>query len=383
MKKTPLLIIFFIIFIDLRGFGIVIPILPSYAQRGFAASDLTVGLLVASFSLLQLVFTPLWGRWSDRIGRRPVILVGLCFTVIGYVMFGLADSLTILFLSRLLAGIGGSNVGAAQAYIADVTEEHDRAKGMGLIGAAFGLGFVFGPVIGGLLSNYGYAVPGLAAAGLSAVALTLTAVILPEPEKRSFTAGGSSAFTLRSLRAAVSRPGIGVILALFFLATFGYANIYATFPILSIREFGYTDYQVGYLFGYMGIIGALTQGWAIRPLMKRANDVTLILIGSACTMIGLTLIPVFHNTLALHAVLTVLSFGSGLITPILLGLLSRRTDSREQGSILGINQSLGALGRTTGPVWGSFMFQAAGHQYPFFTGGAVLLLVLIIAWRSL
>ena len=384
MKKTPLMIIFSIVFIDLLGFGIVIPILPSYAQRGFGASDITVGLLVASFSLMQLLFTPLWGRWSDRIGRKPVLAVGLGFTVIGYVMFGLAGSMFMLFASRMLAGIGGSNISAAQAYIADVTEVHDRAKGMGLIGAAFGLGFVFGPVIGGLLSVYGYEVPGLAAAGLSLIALVLTLTVLPEPKVH--TESGTreaTAFSFTALKKALSRPKVGVLLLLFFLVTFGYANIYATFPILSTRVFGYSDHQVGYLFGYLGIVGAITQGGLIRILSRKSTELTLFFIGLALTAMGLTLIPLYVNTLVLHLVLTVLAFGSGLVTPMALGLLSKHTDPREQGSILGINQSLGALGRTLGPVVGSFMFQTAGHQYPFFTGGAVMVLALLIAWRSL
>ncbi len=384
MKKTPLFIIFIIVFVDLLGFGIVIPILPLYAQRGFGASDFTVGLLVASFSLMQLLFTPLWGRWSDRIGRRPVLAVGLVFTVIGYVLFGLAGSLFMLFASRMLAGIGGSNISAAQAYIADVTPVHERAKGMGLIGAAFGLGFVFGPVIGGLLSVYGYEVPGLAAAGLSFIALLLTLTILPEPAVHS--ADGtrvSMAFNVQALREAVSRPKVGVLLLLFFLVTFGYANIYATFPILTTREFGYSDHEVGYLFGYLGIVGAITQGGLIRILTHRAGERTLFFIGAALTAVGLSLIPFRMDTWYLHAVLTVLAFGSGLVTPMVLGLLSKYADPHEQGSILGINQSLGALGRAVGPVFGSFMFQAAGHQYPFFTGGAVMLVVLLIAWRTL
>jgi MFS transporter, DHA1 family, tetracycline resistance protein len=392
MKKTPLLIIFLIVFVDLLGFGIVIPILPSYAQRGFAASDFTVGLLVASFSFMQLLFTPLWGRLSDRIGRKPVLMIGLANTVIGYVMFGLAGSLTMLFAARMLAGIGGANISAAQAYIADVTPIHERAKGMGLIGAAFGLGFVFGPVIGGLLSAYGYAVPGLAAAGLSFTALLLTITILPEP-KRAEADGPriSTAFSWKNLATVLGRPKIMVLLLLFFLVTFAYANIYATFPILATRDFGYSDHQIGFLFGFIGIIGALTQGGLIRLFAGRISERVLFLVGAGLTMVGLTLLPLAHHavvpeamhTVVLHTILTILAFGSGLVTPIALSMLSQRADPREQGGILGVNQSLGALGRTLGPVWGSFIFQAAGHPYPFFTGGAVMLLVLLIAWRSL
>jgi MFS transporter, DHA1 family, tetracycline resistance protein len=383
MKTTPLFIIFLIVFIDLLGFGIVIPILPLYALNDFKASELTVGLLVASFSFMQLLFTPLWGRMSDRFGRKPILIVGLLATVIGYILFGLAHSITLLFVSRLLAGIGGANISAAQAYIADITPPHERAKGMGLIGAAFGLGFVFGPVAGGLLSQYGYSVPGYAAAGLSLLALLLTATLLPESRKDTSAVPETRApMSVKRLLDVISQPRIGALLALFFLCTFGYANIYATFPMISTGDFGYTNHEVGYLFGFMGLIGAVTQGGLIRILSNRVAERVLFIAGAACTMAGLALIPFHGNTVGLHLVLTVLSLGTGVITPTLLSMISRFADREEQGAVLGVNQSLGSLGRVLGPLWGTFVYQAFGHPWPFLTGGIVMFLVLIIAWRS-
>lgn len=382
MKKTPLTIIFLIVFIDLLGFGIVIPILPSYAERGFGASDLTVGLLVAAFSAAQFLFTPVWGRLSDRFGRRPILLVGLCMTAISYVLFGLATSLTLLFISRLLGGIGGANISAAQAYIADVTKPEERARGMGLIGAAFGLGFVFGPVMGGLLVEHGYHVPGFAAAALSTIALVTAIFFLPESHTdRSST---QHVYPHHALGAALRRPHTALLLALFFLVTFGYANIYATFPMISTREFGFTDRQVGYLFGFIGLIGALVQGGLIRPLTGRYSERLLFRIGAACTMVGLVLIPYSgHSTALLLAVLVVLSFGSGLINPTTLSMISKSAEASDQGGVLGINQSMGALARSLGPVWGAFVFQSFGHPWPFLTGGIVLLLVLLMSLRGL
>ena len=383
MKKTPLLIIFLIVFIDLLGFGIVIPILPQYALNEFHTSDITVGLLVSSFSLMQLIFTPLWGRLSDRFGRRPILVLGLVCSVASYVLFGFAHTIVLLFVSRMLGGIGGANISAAQAYIADVTPPHERAKGMGLIGAAFGLGFVFGPVIGGLLSQYGYAVPGFAAAGLSFLALVGTVTVLPESRVRHADGTGHVKFSLPLVFESLRRPFVGLMLLLFFLITFGYANIYATFPMISTREFGYGDHQVGYLFGYLGLVGAITQGGLIRMLSSRYSERSLFLFGAICTMIGLAAIPLYVSTLVLHLVLTVLALGSGIITPMCLSMLSKHTDARDQGSVLGINQALGALGRTLGPVFGAYVFQAFGHVWPFFTGGIVLLAVVMISWRSL
>ena len=382
MKRTPLTIIFTIVFIDLLGFGIIIPILPSYAQRGFGSSDLTVGFLVASFSLMQLLFTPLWGRISDRVGRKPVLIVGLICTIVGYVLFGMAGSLAMLFASRLLSGIGGANISAAQAYIADVTPQHERAKGMGLIGAAFGLGFVFGPFLGGVLSKYGYEIPGFAAASLSLIALLTTIFFLPEPKEH---AGEElkEKFSLSNLSAALKKPRILLLLSLFFLATFGYANIYASFPMLSTRDLGYTDTQVGYLFGFLGLIGAATQGGFIRLLTGKYREPVLFIVGAFMTIFGLALIPFSPSTVALLAVLTVLALGSNIMMPTSLSMLSRNTDPREQGGILGINQSLGALGRTLGPVCGSFFFQSYGHSWPFLAGGIIMFFVFLLAWRLL
>ncbi len=384
MKRTPLTIIFLIVFIDLLGFGVVIPIIPSYAEHGFGASDFTIGLLVASFSFAQLLFTPIWGRLSDRYGRKPILLIGLVMTVISYVLFGMAESMLVLFVSRLLGGIGGANISAAQAYIADVTRPEERAKGMGMIGAAFGLGFVFGPVIGGVLVEYGYSVPGFAAAGLSAAALVTAMIALPESLKRDGSGADVKAagFTFSMLIDALKRPYVGVLLFLFFLVTFGYANIYATFPMISTREFGMTDRQVGYLFGFIGVIGAFTQGWLIRVLALKIEERVLFLVGAALTAIGLALIPFSVSTFTLLVILAVLSLGTGLVTPSCLGMISRHADPSQQGGVLGVNQALGALGRVLGPIWGAFVFDAAGTSWPFLTGGIVMSVVVLIVWRA-
>ncbi len=378
MKKTPLAIIFLITFIDLLGFGIVIPIIPSYAEAGFGASDVTVGFLVASFSFMQLLFTPVWGRLSDRLGRRPILILGLFLTAISYVMFGMAHSLEMLFISRLLGGVGGANISAAQAYISDVTRPEERARGMGLIGAAFGLGFVFGPFIGGALVGYGYSVPGYAAAALSAIALVTALFALPESLKKEEQHAPTAVFDFTLMIEALKRPKIGMLLVLFFLITFGYANIYATFPLISTREFGFSEREVGYLFGFIGIIGAITQGGLIRTLSVRYGERLLFLVGAAFTSVGLAAIPYAPDTWSLLGVLAVLSFGTGIMTPSCLSLISRHADERQQGGILGINQSLGALARVLGPIWGAFVFQVFGTSWPFLTGGFVLLGVVFL-----
>ncbi len=382
MKRTPLTIIFLIVFIDLLGFGIIIPILPSYAQRGFGTSDIMVGVLIAVYSVMQLLFTPILGRISDRMGRKPVLIVGLACSVVGYVLFGLAHSFAMLFLARCISGIGGANISAAQAYIADVTTTSERARGMGLVGAAFGLGFVFGPFLGGVLSEYGYEVPGFAAAALSFIALLTTIAFLPEPANASDKTA-MPPFDLDHLLNALRKPMVGPLLFLFFLITFGFANIYATFPLLSTRDFGYSDKHVGYFFATIGFVGALTQGVLIKHLTKRFREEHLFTVGSVLMMVGLAGIPFHVHEFIFPAIIVVMAFGAGIVTPVSFSLISQHSSESEQGGILGISQSLNALGRVLGPVWGSFVFQQFGHGWPFFTAAGVMLVVLVLSRRWL
>ena len=383
-KKTPLALIFSIVVIDLLGFGIIIPILPQYAARGFAADDITIGFLVASYSFMQLLFTPVWGRLSDKFGRKPVLLMGLFLTMSGYIMFSFADTLVLLFASRLLSGVGGANISAAQAYIADVTSLENRAKGMGVLGAAFGLGFVFGPVMGGYFSQFGYEAPGYAAASLSFIALIMTALFLPEPRVHlNANAQATGSFKMEQLWHTLKKKQTGMLLLFFFLSTFAYANIYATFPIISNSEWGYSDAAVGLFFAFIGLVGALTQGVIIRYLTDRFSERTLLFAGGVFVMVGLTLIPFYVSTVVLLLVLTVLSLGTGTMAPTAMSMISKSADPEDQGGILGINQSLGALGRVLGPIWGGFTFQVFGHSWPFFTGGAVMLIVIILVRNTL
>jgi multidrug resistance protein len=238
MKKSPLVVLFVTVFIDLIGFGIVLPLLPFYAEH-FGANALLVGLLSTCFSLMQLLFAPVWGRLSDRVGRRPVILAGLLGSSISYFTFALAQSLPILFLSRILAGIAGANISTAQAYIADSTQPENRAKGMGLIGAAYGLGFTVGPAIGGILSQYGYAVPAFFASALALGNFAAAWWLLPESRNPSQQIRQSeSGLNWQRLKTGLQHPELGIFLLLFFISTFAFANLEATFALMTSRRFG-------------------------------------------------------------------------------------------------------------------------------------------------
>jgi multidrug resistance protein len=369
MKKSPLVVLFITVFIDLIGFGIVLPLLPFYAKH-FGATALLVGLLSTSFSLMQLLFAPVWGRLSDRVGRRPVILAGLLGSSISYLTFGLAPSLAILFLSRILAGIAGANISTAQAYIADSTQPENRAKGMGLIGAAYGLGFTVGPAIGGILSQYGYSIPAFFASALALANFGAAWWLLPESRNPS----GQTHHTERGLnwqrlRTGLQHPELGTFLILFFISTFAFANLEATFALMTARKFGFDAHANGYLFAYIGVLITIVQGGLTGRLARRFGERRLISAGLFCMIFGLGLLPYSPGLKSLLLVLVVLVGGHGSTNPSISSLISQSAGSEEQGSILGVAQSLASLARILGPIWGGFTFDALGFQYPYLTGG--------------
>jgi len=368
MKKSPLVVLFVTVFIDLIGFGIILPLLPFYAEH-FGANALLVGLLSTSFSLMQFLFAPVWGRLSDRVGRRPVILAGLLGSSISYLTFGLAQSLPILFLSRILAGIAGANISTAQAYIADSTPPEQRAKGMGLIGAAYGLGFTVGPAIGGLLSQYGYATPAFFASALALANFGAAWWLLPESRNRSDRSHRAErGLNWQRLRTGLQHPELGVFLILFFISTFAFANLEATFALMTARKFGFDARANGYLFAYIGVIITIVQGGLTGRLAKRFGERRLISAGLFCMIFGLGLLPYSPGLKSLLLVLIVLIVGHGATNPSISSLVSQAASTEDQGGILGVAQSLASLARILGPIWGGFTFDAFGFQYPYLTG---------------
>jgi len=369
MKKSPLVVLFITVFIDLIGFGIVLPLLPFYAEH-FGANALLVGLLSTSFSLMQLLFAPVWGRLSDRVGRRPVILAGLLGSSLSYLTFGLAQSLPILFLSRILAGIAGANISTAQAYIADSTQRENRAQGMGLIGAAYGLGFTVGPAIGGILSQYGYAVPAFFASALALGNLAAAWWLLPESRNPSEQIRRTeSGLNWQRIKTGLQHPELGVFLLLFFISTFAFANLEATFALMTARKFGFDARANGYLFAYIGILITIVQGGLTGRLARTFGERRMISVGLFCMIFGLGLLPYSLGLKSLMLVLVVLVGGHGSTNPSISSLVSQAASAEDQGSILGVAQSLASLARILGPVWGGFTFDAFGFQYPYLTGG--------------
>jgi DHA1 family tetracycline resistance protein-like MFS transporter len=388
--NSQLGIIFLVIFIDLIGFGIVIPLLPLYADK-YGASPFVIGLLAVSFSGMQFLFNPVWGRISDKIGRRPIILFSVTGSVISYALFGWAPSLLWLFISRIAAGFFGANIATAMAYIADLTTPENRAKGMGLIGAAFGLGFILGPALGGFLGQYSYSFAGYGASLLSFVALTLALFRLPEslrPAKNQNTVLPNQKVSLlgyfKPIGRAVRKPEIAQPLIVYFLVVLAVSNMQMTFPLFTKAVFRFDVKENGYLFAYVGILAALLQGGMIGKLSKKFGDGPLAICGTGMSMVGLAFIPFAKTIPVLLILLTVLGIGTGLNTPTLISLVSVSTDESLQGGILGVNRSVSSLARILGPLWGGWTYGALGMNWPYWTAGVVLFFAVLMAlplWR--
>ncbi len=395
MKRSPLLVIFLTVFIDLVGFGIVMPVLPFYAQE-YNASPVTLGWLFASYSIMQFIFSPVLGRLSDRHGRRPVLLLSIIGTGIGFLIMGMATTLWLLFAGRILDGITGGNISTANAYVADVTTPENRAKGMGLIGAAFGLGFVFGPALGGILSRWGIHVPFLFAAALAfgnAVLLyfTLPETVTPAHPARH-TAGRSYAAMFRHL----SNSSLALVLAISFLFIVAFSIMTTTFALYTMYRFGYDAQQNGYLFAFIGIVAVIVQGGLIGRLAKRFGELPLVILGALLFVAGLFALPfvgpMSGGLVALLGLIALLAVGDGMATPSLRSLASKTAGADEQGATLGLTQSAASLARIIGPLIGGFLIYSATAPDPlhiddhslrvtFWAASALTFLALALAAR--
>src|SRR5258708_1412876 len=323
MKRSPLLVIFITVFIDLVGFGIVIPVLPYYAEGSrFGATPREVGLLFASYSIMPLIFAPVMGRLSDKHGRRPVLLVSILGTCLGFMILGFATTLWMLFLGRIIDGISGGNISTAQAYIADITTKENRAKGMGLIGAAFGLGFVFGPAIGGILSRWGINVPFLFAGGLAfanAILLyfTLPETVTPDHPARVSAASGRG---FKQLVDSLKQPRLGFVLTIYFLSIVAFSVMTASFSLFMMFRLGYDAWHNGWIFAFVGVISAIVQGGLIGRLVRHFGEPALVIIGGLLFSASLFAIPFVGPATGLLAILAIgaaTSIGQALSAPSL------------------------------------------------------------------
>lgn len=394
--------IFLIVFLDILGFSLVLPFLAEEARSTFGTSELTGTLLASIYSLMQFVFVPVWGRVSDRVGRRPVLLWSVAATALGMAVLGLAlvhaNDILWLFIARAASGIATANLGTASAYIADVTTPEERSKGMGLIGVAFGLGFILGPGVGGALSGIPIdgrtgAVPCFVAAGLSVVNLVWTYVGLreslpPERRARRVTDGAAAArqslspLNLAAARDAFARPGVAIVIAVNFSLTVSFTVLDQTFRFFNKDLFAMTALDTGVVLAFIGVVAAGVQGGLIRPLSRRYDEPTLIRVGTGLQAAAFGLFaasPAFGRPM-LYVAGAVLALGSGMTQPSVSAFISKRADPRAQGATLGTNQSAASLARMFGPSLGGWLYGALGPRSPYVVGAIGMAIAMLIAF---
>ncbi|MFL6466381.1 MAG: MFS transporter [Pyrinomonadaceae bacterium] len=384
----PLLIVFLTIFIDLVGFGIVIPLLTFFAEE-FHASPIDIGLLVASYSLMQFIFSPIWGNLSDRFGRRPVLFLTIFASSIGYLMIGLAGSLWMIYAGRILAGVMGGNLSTAQAYIADVTSRENRARGMGLFGMAFGLGFILGPALAGILSKFGMRVPFLFAAALSLLNAVLLYFILPEsrhPRPGDPTTERKSRFS--ELANVFKNRRFTLVTIEYFLLVTAFSFMTTAFAYYTMVKFGYGADGTGYLLAYVGVLAAVMQGLVFGRLASKFGESMLIIIGSFLLVVSLIVVPFIGSETGGLIVLLLgvagFAVGNSIASPGLTSLASKTADESQQGRSLGILQSAASLARVIGPLaCGVLLNNAVGEVddatliRTFWTAAAIMLVAFL------
>jgi DHA1 family tetracycline resistance protein-like MFS transporter len=376
MKKSPLVIVLTVVFIDLIGFGMIIPILPLYAQK-FHANEWQIGILLGAYSFMQFLASPVLGWLSDRYGRKPILFCSLIGSAAGYVLMANASSLGWLFAARILDGISGASVGTASAYIADITPPEDRSKRIGLIGAAFGVGFVLGPAIGALLSLFSMTAPFWFAALLSAGSAVAVLAVLPEPERHQNQARG--VLNMRRLFEEAGSWRLGTIVATYFVAIAGFAIVTVIYPQVSNRRFDMNQSQISLIFVLMGVIGALIQGGGIGRLSKRFGDVNLAVTGFGLMALSMIAMPM-AGTVPIFILFSIgLAIGNSLSQPTINALASRGASAAVQGRVLGVLQSAGSLGRVFGPILAGILLTGdhlrPKNQYgntPFLIGGIII-----------
>lgn len=383
MHDRRIWIIFTIIFVNLLGFGIILPLMPYYAES-LGASTLTIGLLFAAYSLFQFLSAPILGELSDKIGRRPILLFSLLGTVVSFALLGVAHSIPILFLARIVDGLSGGNISTAQAYVADITTKQNRTQGMSILAAAFGLGFILGPSVGGLLSRFGYAVPAFVAAAIAFISLVLTYFYLPETSnKQTSSKKRKLYFSLTDFIDALTHPKVGSVMTVYFLLMLAFASMQGTFALFAEHTLSLKADTIGLLFGYLGVIGIIIQLFLLKKLTSRFNEGFLAIVGVSIMAIAFGLMTFARDIAHLIIAITGLAVGNSITNPVLTGLVSKLSDQEEQGSALGMFQSLASIGRLIGPVAGTFLFSTYGAQAPFFAGSLLLVGAAGIGFRSL
>jgi len=383
MKNKSLLTIFLIVFIDLLGFGIILPLLP-YIAEIYKATSLQIGLLTAVYSFFQLIASPILGRLSDRYGRKKLLIISQIGSAVGYLVLGMAGNLPLLFLSRIIDGITGGNISIAQAYIADVTTKENRAKGMGMIGAAFGLGFIFGPAIGGFLSKFSFSTPAYFATAISLLSVFATIFFLKETvDEEKAMVSPKTKLNLKEFKRVLSIYPIGILIVVFFIVNLASSIQQGNFALWTQKTFNYGPAQNGWLFAYIGVLAVIVQLRVLPFLTKKFNEKTILFISLICLFLGLVLIPLIPTPNFLYISLFFLPFGFGLSNPTIQALASENVPKEEYGGTLGFLQSAGSFGRIIGPIIGGVVFEFFGKDNAFYLAGFIVLVILVYSKLNL
>jgi MFS family permease len=375
-------VIFMAVLVDMMGFGIVIPVLPFYALE-LGATALQVTLLIASFSAMQMAATPIWGRVSDRRGRRPLLIAGLFASAVSYLIFGLAQSLWLLLLSRMAAGAAGGTISVAHAYVADTTSPETRAAGMGHIGAAAGLGVMLGPAIGGFFSQFGLGAPGYVAAILCLVNALAAVFLLPEsrPAQKARSAVAGSAATLSGWVRTMTRPPMGLLLGVYFLGISAFTAITALLALYFERRFALGPEAMGIIFTLSGGTTVLVRGVLLGPLVRRYGEPATVRLGATALVLAAVLMPLLPNVWWAGLMAPLYALGAGTLFPALATLVSLASDAESQGAVMGGSQVVGGLGRVTAPLWGGWLFQQVGIHSPYIVAASLAATALFLAGR--
>ncbi|HSJ15242.1 MAG TPA: MFS transporter [Longimicrobiales bacterium] len=382
MKRSRMAVLLMAVLIDMMGFGIVIPVLPFYALE-LGASALEVTALIASFSAMQMAATPIWGRFSDRRGRRPLIIAGLFASAVSYLLFGLANSLWLLLVSRMAAGAAGGTISVAQAYVADATTKEERAHWMGQIGAASGLGVMLGPAVGGFFSQFGLGTPGFVAAALCLVNAIAALILLPEsrPARSAAAVHTGETATLAGWVRVMGRQPLSLLLGVYFLGISSFTAITALLALYFEQRFGIGAQDMGFLFTVAGGTTVIVRGALLGMLVRHFGEPATVRLGAFGLLLSAALIPLMPSFWLAALLTPVYAFGAGTLFPALATLVSFATDSDSQGSVLGGSQVVGGLGRVTAPLWAGWLFQSAGAGTPYHVAAVVAATSLLLALR--
>jgi multidrug resistance protein len=381
-KFRRLAVLIAVNFVDMIGFMIVLPLLPFYALKLHASAE-TIGRLIASFSIAQLLAAPVWGRLSDRYGRRPALLIGLSASAAAYVVFGVATSVWLLFLSRLVQGAGGGTTGVAQAYVADTVEPGDRARALGWLSAATSAGVMVGPAIGSFAAHFGQAAPGLIAAALCLINVFFAWKWLPESRKEAAGSAGVRKPVWHPAWLALRHPGtpIGRLLWIYGVGMLAFASMTSVLALYLGAEFGIDEKTIGYIFLYVGVLSFVMRSALLGPIVDRIGETWAMRIGTVLLVLGLALYPLPRDIWTLAAVIPLVPIGTALLFPATTSLMSRYSDPAELGTTMGVAQTFAGLARVMAPLLATVAFQRLGHGWPFYIAGGYVALVGIMAFQ--